>query len=301
MNLPGRNKRSSKDIALVLSGGAARGIAHIGVIEVLLERGYQITSVAGTSMGSVVGGVYASGKLDEFKEWICELDMVKAMMLIDFTVSRQGMIKGDKIFRKVQDFIPDVRIEEMEIPFAAVAAELTTREEVVFRSGSLYDAIRASVSIPTILTPVKTDEGLLIDGGVLNNLPVNVVERTKKDKLFAVDVNANIDLELPPDMQEVDRDELTKYQKRKKDFANYLQKLNPLNREDKMHYFDLITDTIELMTGTIEGFRLKDEKVDLLIQISRHSSNLYDFFKAEELIAIGRHVTARTLDEYENR
>ncbi len=170
-------------VTLVLSGGGARGIAHIGVIEELERRGYQIASVTGTSMGSLVGGIFADGAMGPFKEWMLSLDRRKVLSLVDFTVSRVGIVKGDRVFKKIKDFIPDCLIEDLDIPYAAVAVDLINRKEVVFRKGSLFEAIRASVSIPSVFTPVKTDDGLLIDGGVMNNIPVNHAPRIQDDLL----------------------------------------------------------------------------------------------------------------------
>ena len=138
--------RMKQNVALVLSGGGARGIAHIGVIEELERQNFEITSIAGTSMGSLVGGVYALGKIEVFKNWICTLDKRKVFSLVDFALSKQGMIKGDRVLKKMKDFIPDTNIEELSIPYVAVAADLLHREEIAFSEGSIYEAIRASIS-----------------------------------------------------------------------------------------------------------------------------------------------------------
>jgi NTE family protein len=179
-----------KDIALVLSSGGARGIAHIGVIEELLDRGYNITSISGTSMGAVVGGIYASGKFKEFKEWMCQLDKKEVFRLVDFSVSRSGIVKGDKVIEHMKKFIPDKNIEELEIPFCAIAVDIHKGEEVVFTKGSMFDAIRASISIPAVFKPAKINGVYYVDGGILNPLPLNRVDRKENDILVAVMVNA---------------------------------------------------------------------------------------------------------------
>ncbi len=145
-------------IALVLSGGAARGLAHIGVIEELEKQGFEIKSIAGNSMGSLIGAMYAIGKLQEYKEWMITLDKLDVFNLIDFTFTTHGLIKGDRVFNKMKSFFPDQNIEDLKIPYVAVAADITNMKEVAFSSGSLYDAVRASVSIPTVLTPVEKDD-----------------------------------------------------------------------------------------------------------------------------------------------
>ena len=173
-------------VALVLSGGGARGIAHIGVIEELEKRGFEISSIAGTSMGAVIGGVYTLGTMEAYKNWLYTLDKMKLFSLVDFNFSTQGLVKGDRLFQKMKDFIPDVSIENLRIPYATVATDIIHKKEVVFIEGSLLDAIRASIAIPTVLTPVKTKDGLLVDGGIINNIPINNIKRTPGDILIAV-------------------------------------------------------------------------------------------------------------------
>lgn len=178
-----------KDVALVLSAGGPRGLAYIGAIEELIDRGYNITSIAGSSMGSLVGGVYAAGKLPEFKEWITSLDAWQVFSLMDLSVSKNHFVKGDKIIETIKNIVSDIDIESLQIPYAAVATDLCTGEEVVFKSGKLFDAIRASISIPSLFRPVERGMQTLIDGCVVNCLPLNHVARKKGDMLVAFDVN----------------------------------------------------------------------------------------------------------------
>ena len=161
-------------VALVLGGGGARGIAHIGAIGELERRGFEIAAVAGTSMGALVGGMYAAGHLEPFREWMCALDRYKVFSLVDFAFSSEGLVKGDRVIAAMKELVPDVRIERMPLPFAAVAADLLTGREVVLDSGGLYDAIRASISIPSVFRPVRRDGMVLIDGGTVNPLPLNM-------------------------------------------------------------------------------------------------------------------------------
>jgi len=141
--------------ALVLAGGGARGVAHIGAIEELESQGFEVHAVAGTSMGALVGGMYASGHLEPFKEWMYTLDKYKVFGLVDFALSTEGLVKGDRVMRAMKELVPDVKIEKMPLPFAAVAADLLTGREVVLDRGGLYDAIRASISIPSVFRPVR--------------------------------------------------------------------------------------------------------------------------------------------------
>ena len=173
-------------VALVLAGGGARGVAHIGAIEELERQGFEISAVAGTSMGALVGGVYASGYLEPFKEWMRALDKYKVFSLVDFALSTEGLVKGDRVMEAMKELVPDVQIERMPVPFAAVAADLLTGDEVVLDSGGLYDAIRASISIPSVFRPVHRDGRVLVDGGTVNPLPLNRVRREEGDAVFEI-------------------------------------------------------------------------------------------------------------------
>ncbi|HDO26967.1 MAG TPA: patatin, partial [Bacteroidetes bacterium] len=160
-------------VALVLSSGGSKGLAHIGAINVLEKNGFEITSVSGSSIGSVIGGIYAMGELPRYTEWVKTLNKKTIWGLMDFAFSTQGLLKGENVFNKMKTFIPDRDIEEMNIPFSAIATDLINEKEVVFDKGSFYDAVRASVAIPTVFTPVKYKDTILVDGGVLNPLPID--------------------------------------------------------------------------------------------------------------------------------
>ena len=296
-------------ITLVLSGGGARGNAHIGVIEELEGRGYEIASVTGTSMGALVGGIYADEAMVPFKEWMLSLDRRKVFSLVDFTLSRSGLIKGDRVFSKMKDFIPDTLIEDLRIPFAAVAVDLINSKEVVFREGSLFEAIRASVSIPSVLTPVKTADGLLVDGGVMNNIPINHAPRIPGDLLVVANVNARIPVRQPSLSEEEGEKQKRAYQSKIDEFQAHLQKILPQglkdkqssSNEEKLGYFDLLDKTISLMTHHMAQMTLKLSEPDVLIEVSRDSCGTYDFFKARELIDMGREATREAMDQFETR
>lgn len=279
----------NKNISLVLSGGGARGIAHIGVIEELEKQGFTITSIAGTSMGALVGGVYAAGKMQEFKEWICSLDTWDIMKLIDFTFNSQGFIKGDRVFQKMKEFIPDIKIENSKIHYAAIATDIVTQKEVVFTKGSMYEAIRASLSIPTVFTPIKKGKHLLVDGGIINDIPLEHVKRKKNDLLIAVHVNADTPA---PRTSSKDTDKST-YLKKFKEFQKKFQKLYPENK--KLGYFDLMNKTISLLTYQVSKMRIQKNPPDILINISEKSSGFFDFYKAKYLVKIGKNETKKVL------
>jgi NTE family protein len=286
-------------VSLVLSGGSARGIAHIGVIEELEKQGFEIISLSGSSMGALVGGVYALGKMKEYKKWMYTLNKKKVFSLVDFTISTQGLVKGDKVLNKMKEFIPDANIEELRIPYVAVAADILNQKEVVFTSGSIYEAIRASISIPTVFTPVKTENGLLVDGGVVNNIPINHARRVPGDLLVAVNVNANIPVYKPAISKKESNAQQSIYQKKIKEFYSHLQKINPLNHDEKLGYFELLNKTINLMTYSLDQLLLQKYSPDILINVSRDSCNTFDYYKAEEMVEIGRYAAIESLKEYQ--
>jgi NTE family protein len=225
--------KSDKGVALVLSSGGARGIAHIGVIEALLDKGFHIQSIAGCSMGAVVGGVYAAGKLPEFKEWICDLDKVDLFKLFDFTLSSQGFIKGEKVFKELEKFVSDCNIEDLPIPFCAVAVDINKEKEVVFKKGSLFEAMRASAAIPSIITPAIIGNVELVDGGVLNPMPLGLVYRKDGDMLVAVDVNARGKYHWPEAIKTKEPLSENDYTAKLEAFANKLRSLWGRNETKK--------------------------------------------------------------------
>ncbi|MEX2562976.1 MAG: patatin-like phospholipase family protein [Nitriliruptoraceae bacterium] len=175
-----------RTVALVLGGGGARGYAHIGVIEVLQQRGYEIVAVAGTSMGALVGGLHAAGTLDDYTEWVTSLTQRDVVRLLDVTVRGPGGIRGEKIFAKVSDLFGQLRIEELPIPFTAVATDLLAGREVWFQQGPIAIATRASIAMPNLVTPIVVDGRLLADGGLLNPVPVAAVTAVQADLTIAV-------------------------------------------------------------------------------------------------------------------
>ena len=179
-----------KKVALALASGGPRGFAYIGAIEELLGRGYEISSIAGTSAGSLVGGIFAAGGLDAFKGWLYSLDKIKVLSQMDISISLNHLVKGEKIIETIKTIVPEVNIEDLPIPFAAVATDLYTGEEVVFREGPLFEAIRASISIPSMFRPVKWQGRTLVDGGLVNTFPLNRVARTEGDILVGFNVNS---------------------------------------------------------------------------------------------------------------
>lgn len=284
-----------KTVALVLGSGGARGIAHIGVIRELLNQEYQISSISGTSMGALVGGVYASGKLDEYESWLCSLSKMDVFNLVDFTMSKQGIIKADRVLTEIMKFIPDRQIEELPIKFAAVTTDLKNREEVVITEGSLFEAIRASISIPMVITPMQKNDTLFVDGAVMNPVPVNRIFRKPDDIMIAVNVNAYIPYQKPM----VEAPELSSIEQLNSDklstFRNRLYRLFPANKKESIGYFNLIGESASIMLSQITKLTIELNPPDILIEVSRNACGTFDFYKATELIDAGKEATKKCL------
>jgi NTE family protein len=245
-------------------------------------------------MGALIGGVYATGKLPELTEYVYTLDKTSILRMLDFTLSKQGLIKGDKVLNKMRKFVPDMQIEDLRLPYAAVAVDLTNREEVVFRSGSLYHAIRASISIPSIFTPVKDGKRLLVDGGLLNNLPMEHVKRSEGDLMVAVHVNADIPGPTPAPGKDPEENQ-EHHRNRIRELFKHLQGASSKN-EEKLGYLSLIIRSFELMIMRRAEDRIRQFSPEVLINVPFDSCNLYDFYKAEEQVEAGRRAAREALD-----
>ncbi len=283
-----------KKVALVLSGGGARGIAHIGVIEELEKRDFQISSIAGTSMGALVGGIYASGGLDIFSHWLATLNKYMVFSLMDFTLSKDGIMKGNKVLNEIKKMVPDKNIEECPIPFAAIATDILSRKEVVFDKGGLYDAIRASISLPSLFRPYKIDNMTLIDGGVVNQLPVDRVKRTEGDILIAVNVGADVPL------KEKEGKESIKLGEKEEALLDKLKHLytQPFanQKKEEVNYYRLLSYSTSIMIHRITELNMKLFPPDILIEIPIDSYNVLEFYKAEEIRQLGADVASKRLD-----
>jgi NTE family protein len=280
---------NTKDVALALSSGGARGLAHIGAIEELESNGYHITSIAGCSMGALIGGVYAAGKLEEFREWMKTIDRKKMLELTDFSFSINHLVKGNRIIEAIMDFVPDIAIEELPIPYCAVATDLKAGREVVIDKGSLFEAIRASISLPSFYEPVQRDDMILIDGGVINPIPLNRVKRNAGDILVGVDVSGH---DYKSQWDEMHR--LSEWQKNDNSLkAKILDKLIPDNIE--FNYYTVLSRTSSLMIRQNSILMAKLMKPEMLIDIQMNRYGTFDFDKSEKLIAIGRQKTAQAI------
>lgn len=282
----------TKNVALALSSGGARGLAHIGAIEELEAQGYHISSIAGCSMGALIGGVYAAGKLNEFREWMKTIDRKKMLGLIDFSLSLNHLVKGTRIIEAIMEFVPDVNIENLPIPYCAVATDLKAGREVMFRKGSLFKAIRASISLPSFYEPVKRNDMILIDGGIINPLPLNRVKRQAGDMLVGVDVSGH---DYKAQWDELQR--LTAIQKHDKSLkTKILDMLIPNNIE--FNYYTVLSRASSLMIRQNSILMTRLMNPDILIDIQMNRYGTFDFDKSEKLIAIGRQKAAAAINKY---
>lgn len=280
-----------KKVSLVLSSGGARGIAHIGIIKELENRGYEICSIAGTSMGSLVGGIYASGNLDILENWLYSLNAVDILKLFDFTLSKNGIVKGDKAYKEMQKIIPDYNIEDLNIPFVAVSTDIMNNIEIIHEKGSLYQAIRASTSIPTFFKPLKAENTYLVDGGLLNPTPVNRVKRFEDDILVVVNVESQ------KNKTGVDKMRLEPVIEPEKKEHNLL----PRNLSDQPGYFKILEKTIGIMLNRISELTIEKYNPDILITIDRELFGTYDFHKYDQIIKFGENIAKEKISEYESK
>ena len=298
-----------KKVALALASGGPRGFAYIGAIEELLSRGYEITSVAGVSAGSLVGGIYAAGGLQAFKEWLYGLDPVKVVSLMDFSLSKNHLVKGDKVIDAIKERVPEVNIEDLPIPFTAVATDLFTGEEVIFREGPLFDAIRASISIPSMFRPVKWKGRTLVDGGMVNTFPLNRVARTPGDILVGFNVNQIDAAEIQGFLDSraalvQERDSLPLRGRIATDLQEFRLMMD--GRENRLPvsadatFASILQRSFGIMNCTIARMGIALNPPDILVDLPFDSYHgVYGYSHAEEIVEKGRRLMAEALDAYE--
>jgi NTE family protein len=257
MNLSGRK------VSLVLGSGGARGLAHIGAIKALEDKGAIIDEIVGCSIGSLIGGIYAKGELHLFEEWISKLTNYDMLSLLDFTLESTGWVKGNKVLNKVKEIIPDSKIEELPILFSAVTTNLTQECDSCISSGSMYEAIRASIAIPGVFTAVKKKDDKMIDGGVLNPLPLNYVRR-KNNIIVAVNLEG-----APEKGPEIYKDDST---------------------------LSVLQHSYYLMRNQITKLNIELHKPDFVVDIPKDISSIWDYSKAQFLIERGKQITLDTLN-----
>lgn len=283
-----------KTVSLVLGSGGARGYAHIGVIKELVKQGYEIKSISGSSMGALVGGLYASGKLEEYEKWVLSFNVLDILKLIDFSFSKQGMINGDKVFSQIEKMIGNINIEELPISFTATATDIINKKEVWFQKGSLKDAIRASISIPTVFTPKEINGRILFDGGILNPIPILPVASQFADLIIAV--NLNDDSNIDEKHEHIFKKDKGYIQQNIIDFFS-----KNISKKDNLNYFQVINKSIEAMQEVISRHQLASHRPDIMINISTKVCDFYDFHKAKEIISYGEAITIDTLKKVDKK
>ena len=336
----------SKRIALVLGSGGARGYAHIGVIEELEARGYEIACIAGCSMGSVVGGIYAAGKLNEYRDWTQSLDYLDVLRLLDVSF-RLGAIRGEKVFGKIREIVGEINIEDLSIPFTAVATDLTNQQEIWFQEGCLHQAMRASAAIPSLFTPVVQGKRMLVDGGLLNPLPIVPVVSSHCDLIVAVNLNSTNQqhYELPVIerapalkgrfdlMMNSLGSRLPSFRRKSSEDDELLllenlsesapaEAINPWHQHPPTtatkastpksasgsrvadlsgpaSLLELINQSFEVMQTSLAQYKIAGYPPDILINVPKRVCRFFEFYKAPELIMLGRQIASDTLDKYE--
>ncbi|MCP5156170.1 MAG: patatin-like phospholipase family protein [Ectothiorhodospiraceae bacterium] len=287
---------SGPTVSLVLGSGGARGLAHIGVIRWLEEHGYRIRSVVGCSMGALVGGVHAAGKLDEYERWARAITMVEVVSLIDLSWNRAGLVKGDRVIGTLTELVGQARIEDLPIPFTAVACELPEQKEVWIRSGPLFDAIRASISLPMFFTPVERNGAKLVDGGVLNPVPIAPTFGDETELTVAVNLGGAVDgsheIERRAPAPSAEADSLRDHVDR---FISRLRETVGNRRDDDWSAYDIAHQAFDAMQGTIARLKLAAYPPDVTVEIPRNACGLMEFDRAEEMIALGYERAARSL------
>lgn len=282
-------------VALVLSSGGSKGLAQIGAIQELERQGFEITSISGSSIGSVIGGLYAMGKLNDYTDWIKTLNKKLVWGLMDFSFSTSGLLKGIKVFEKMKTFIPDVQIEEMKIPFTAVATDIINQKEVIFNSGSFYETVRASVSIPTIITPVKYQDTFLVDGGVLNPVPIEHVKRNENDILVVVNLYADrVEKKIKKELVVEKNNQIGRINS----FVSNVNRLISSGEKNSMGYFALMNAATSAMLHKLAKQNIEKYKPDILINIPHNAASTFDFHKAEQLIELGLIETRKEIANY---
>jgi NTE family protein len=298
------SSESHPKVALVLSAGGARGYAHIGAIEELLRQGFEITSVAGTSMGALVGGLFAAGKLEELKEWFYTLDRKKIRSLIDISLGLDHVVEGDKIIKALETIVPDTPIERLPIPFTAVATDITKGQEAVFERGSLFRAIRSSISIPMFFKPMNVDGRTFVDGGLLNPLPLNRVHRQKGDILVAVNVSSHESFKItyPTNGKQAD-DEPSEMidEKTTHKVATQLRHLLSKRPEWSENYYSMSMRVLQLMVQRNTFLSEKLTPPDIVVDIPMEEFGLFDFAHAKKISETGAEKMREAIECYRNK
>lgn len=282
------NRIPAQTVSLVLGSGGARGMAHIGIIQWLQENNYTIQSVAGSSIGAVVGGIFAAGQLEAYTKWVTALSRTDVLMLLDFSFSWAGLFKGDRIIELLRELVGEFNIEDLPISFTAVATDIVAGKEIWLNRGSLFDAIRASFAIPTLFTPHKYLGRKLLDGGLLNPVPIAPTLNDLTDITIAVNLNGNA--EPQPEVSVEAPTPKGKESHYKQRIRKFVEELSPRKR-DRNHdwgFIEVIHHSLDVMQNTISRLKLAAYSPDVIIDLPKNACGSFEFYRAKELIALGR-------------
>lgn len=297
-----------KKIALALGSGGARGLAHIGVIRRLEEMGYEIGYLAGTSMGALVGGIYAAGELDAYEGWARELTRSDMLKLLDFSFNGGSIFKGDRVIDAIRDLVGDRQIEDLPIGFTAVATDLAEQSEVWLRRGSLFKAIRASTAIPSLLSPVRIDDRLLADGGLVNPIPIAPTLNFVGDVVVAVDLNASREGVSLDDNGSEQQDvgaavdeQRARYRVAIREFIDKLMpaRSEPKKKSSEPGFLDMTAQTLDIMQNAIARLKLAAYRPDVVIHVPRDICQFWEFDRASKLIEFGYERAHEAMQQFE--
>ena len=288
----------AKSISLVLGSGGARGHAHIGVIRAIEERGVEIRNIAGTSMGAVIGGIYATDKLDTYVDWVNRLGKNDVVRLLDFSFTWTSIFKGERIIEVLRELIGDCQIEDLDRGFTAVATSLDDQREIWLTSGELFRAIRASTAVPGVFAPVEWNGMVLVDGGLVNPIPIAPTLTDSTDLTIAVNLSGMTEKYRPhtagKDAAESASDK--GYREKISEFISSMMD-NEDSGESKPDAADLLVKSIDVMQGAIARLKLAAYTPDKVIDIPRDACSFFEFNRAEEMAELGYSKTNKALDE----
>lgn len=294
----GPMSKRDKTVSLVLGSGGARGLAHIGVIQWLGEQGYAIRSIAGSSMGALIGGIYATDKLDVYTRWVLALERVHVLRLLDPAIGRPGLFKGERVIGVLRELIGDHDIEALPITFTAVATDLDRGREVWLRQGNLFDAIRASIATPLVFTPVRLGRRTLLDGAVVNPLPVAPTLSDDTGLTVAVDLSGPPESRpgAPPPAASAPVSGIEGYRQRILKFVGGARGADaPI--EPARGLLDVAFESMQIMQDTIAHLRVSAYRPDVTISVPRDACGFFEFWRAQELIALGRERAAQAFEQ----
>ncbi|MEM1263602.1 MAG: patatin-like phospholipase family protein [Pseudomonadota bacterium] len=280
---------SQRSVSLVLGSGGARGHAHLGVIRAIEERGLDVQAVAGTSMGAVIGGIYAADQLGKYTEWANALSATDIVRLLDFSFSGSALFKGDKVFDVLRSLLGDRRIEALDRTYTAVATDIDAHREIWLNEGSLFDAMRASAAVPGVFSPVSINDRHLVDGGLVNPIPIAPTLNDATDLTIAVDLNARTGRHKPvvePATRANDDSEATRgYRER---IGRYLSDL--FDNDDSgstPSAVRLLSDSIDIMQAAVSRLKFAAYSPDIVIDIPRDACSFFDFHRTQEMADLG--------------